>query len=97
MNWGRIVDALLAIAATFCAATIVTGLLAYDAPASLQDPPAPILLTFSNLPPKWVVEITTNLTDWLPSMMSCEVPPQSLTFTLTNTDQAQFLRVRELP
>ena len=55
-------------------------------------PPA-LLLTFTDLPAKWSVETTTDFTNWTSIIHSGDVPPLTLTFTLTNHGQAQFYRV----
>lgn len=58
-------------------------------------PPA-LVLTFSQLPGNWVVETTTDFTNWHSIVRSGDVPPRQLDFVLTNSAQAQFYRVRSL-
>ena len=55
-------------------------------------PPA-LILTFTDLPPRWTVETTTDLTNWYSIVHSGDIPPKQLDFVLTNTAQAQFYRV----
>lgn len=59
-------------------------------------PPA-LVLTFSQLPGNWVVETTTDFTNWTSIIRSGDLPPRQLDFVLTNSAQAQFYRVRSLP
>lgn len=58
-------------------------------------PPA-LVLTFTDLPAKWTVEMTADLTNWYSIVHSGEIPPRQLDFVLTNTAQSQFYRVRSL-
>lgn len=60
--------------------------------------PSPVnSFTFSNLPPRWQLETTTNLVDWFSVVVSGDVAPTTLTVPLTNDNHAMFYRVTERP
>ena len=58
-----------------------------------EDPPPGLYLTLTNLPPRWTVEATTDLTNWFSIILSGDIPPRTVSLQLSNAGQAQFYRV----
>ncbi len=61
---------------------------------ALEDPPPGLYLTLTNLPARWTVEATTDLTNWFSIIHSGDIPPGTVSLQLTNAGQAQFYRVK---
>jgi hypothetical protein len=64
---------------------------------AVDDPPPALYLTFTNLPDRWQVEATKDLTNWFTVILSGEVAPKRFSLQLTNAREAQFYRVTEQP
>lgn len=56
-------------------------------------PPA-LTIVYSELPDKWSLEATVDLTNWYSVIHSGDIAPKEFSFTLTNENQAQFYRMR---
>ena len=59
----------------------------------VDDPPPALYLTLTNLPAKWELQSTRDLTNWYSVTLSGDVPPKEVSVQLTNTAHAQFYRV----
>lgn len=85
--------AIAGILACLCGVWILT---ATESRIEYKSLPPALVLTFSELPGAWIVETTTDFTNWTSIILSGDLPPRQIDFVLTNSAQAQFYRVRSM-
>lgn len=92
-------DALGLVLAGFCGVSLVFTLCELTDAQSIawEDPPPALYLTLTNLPARWQVEATTDLTNWFSLFLSGDIPPGKVSLQLSNVGQAQFYRVTARP
>lgn len=83
------------VLAGFCGVSLVFTLSELTDAQSIawEDPPPALYITLTNLPARWTVETTVDLTNWFSIFISGDIPPVRVSLQLTNVGQAQFYRV----